>query len=105
SFVGVRAAPLAVDKTRFRNDDPARATSRKGVRDEPIRSVFFAPAKSLCPVRQADRAAGMGGSERRPYLLSLALLGLRLSLRGHRLRARRASSADRRLSGRTPILL
>src|SRR5581483_8662715 len=46
--------------------------------------VVFAQAKSLRPVRQADRDAGMDRAGYRAHRLSLALLVLRLPLRGGR---------------------
>jgi hypothetical protein len=73
------------------------SSSRKGVRHESIRSLLFAAAKSLCTMRQANRDAGMGRKQRRPHHVSLALLGLRLSVRGDCLRARNGSAAHRSL--------
>src|SRR3984885_5971631 len=77
-------------------------TWKREVRHARNRTPFIAPEKSLRPVRQVDRIAGMGRARSWPHLLSLALHGLRLSFRvGSLFRAPRGRRrSDRRLISR-----
>src|SRR3569623_1393075 len=107
----IRAAGLSIRADAEKRLSQQRTSNRETCHDRygEIRAQRHSPqryaqAKSLRPLRRGDRNAGMDRAGAGPHLLSLALPGLRVSVRGDcDLPAAGRRARARRLAARTQI--